>query len=51
MYLQNHHADAIREAERKRGAEVVVFRVSGWLADIRLRIELALGECQAGRAS
>jgi hypothetical protein len=33
MYLQNRHADAIREAERKRGAEVVVFRVSGWLAE------------------
>jgi hypothetical protein len=50
MYLQNRHADAMREAERARGAEVVVFRVSGWLADIGQRIKLALKECQAGRA-
>jgi hypothetical protein len=51
MYLQNRHADEIREAERARGEEVVVFRVSGWLADLGHRTKLALKECEVGRAN
>jgi hypothetical protein len=46
MYLQNRHADKAREAERARGAEVVAYRLSGWIADAGVRLEMALRTCQ-----
>jgi hypothetical protein len=51
MFLQNRHADKIREAKRARAEEVVVFRVSGFLADLGHRIKPALKECEVGRAN
>jgi hypothetical protein len=51
MYLQNRHADKAREAERIRGAEVVAYRLSGWLADIDTRVKLALKECREGQTN
>jgi hypothetical protein len=49
MYLQNRHADEAQEAERARRAEVVAYRLSGWVAETGVRIEALLSTCQEQR--
>lgn len=46
VVLQNWHADVVREAERVRRAEVVAYGLSGWIAEIGIRIDQALAKCQ-----
>jgi len=50
MYLQNRHADRVQKAERSRQAEVVAYRLSGWLSEAGVRISRAFGACQAAQA-
>ncbi len=46
MFLQSRHADNVQAAERVRRAEVVAYRLSGWIGEIGGRIERALRTCQ-----
>ena len=48
MYLQNRHTDRVQGAERARRAEVVAFRLSGWLADTGVSLDIALRACDEG---
>jgi hypothetical protein len=46
MYLQNRHSDRAQEAERARRAEVVAYRLSGWMGEAGIRIARALKVCK-----
>jgi hypothetical protein len=46
MFLQNRHADKVQKAERSRRAEVVAYRLSGWITEIGARIQVTLRTCQ-----
>jgi hypothetical protein len=46
MFLQNRHADKVQKAERSRRAEVVAYRLSGWITEIAARIQVTLRTCQ-----
>jgi hypothetical protein len=48
MYVQNRLASITRERERKRRAEVVAFRLGGWLTDTGVSLDLALKACTEG---
>lgn len=50
MYLQNRHSDRAQEAERARRAEVVAYRLSGWMGEAGVRITRALASCQEAQA-
>lgn len=46
MYLQNRHADRVRREDQERGAEVVAYRLSGWIGDVGVRVAKALATCK-----
>ena len=46
VVYQNRHTDKSQEAQRRRRAEVVAYRLSGWIGEIGGRIERALRTCQ-----
>lgn len=47
VVYQNRRTDQSEEAERERRAEVVAYRLSGWIVEIGGRIDLALQTCHA----
>jgi hypothetical protein len=49
MFLQNRHADQAQEAERERRAEVVAYRLTGWIGEAGARIDRALRTCQKNK--
>ena len=42
VYVQNRRSDTLRERDRADRAEVVAFRLSGWLSEVGLRVLLKL---------
>jgi hypothetical protein len=48
MYIQNRLANNARKRERERRAEVVAFRLIGWLTETGECLELALKACNEG---
>lgn len=46
VWYQNRHADRMMEAERERRAEVVAYRLSGWLGEVGSKVEQVLERCQ-----
>jgi hypothetical protein len=48
VVYQNRHAARVREAERARRAEVVAFRLTGWLVDTGVSLDIALRACDEG---
>jgi len=46
VVYQNRHTDKSQEAQRRSRAEVVAYRLSGWIGEIGGRIERALRTCQ-----
>jgi hypothetical protein len=49
VLLQSRHTDRAQEADRVKRAEVVAYRLSGWIVEIGIRIERALRTCQEQR--
>jgi len=50
VVLQNRHADRVQEAERARRAEVVAYRLSGWISEAGIRINRSLTWCHEAQA-
>jgi hypothetical protein len=42
VYVQNRRSDTLKEHDRADRAEVVAFRLSGWLSEVGLRVLLKL---------
>jgi hypothetical protein len=48
VILQKHFTDNAQKAERAKRAEVVAFRLTGWLTDTGVSLDLALRACDEG---
>jgi hypothetical protein len=50
VIYQNRHSDRTQEAERGRRAEVVAYRLIGWIGEASIRINRSLTRCHEAQA-